>query len=42
MVIPTIRFCCRIMAMMTVDNILAALNGSVPPNCVNAGRLTWA
>jgi phosphoglycerate dehydrogenase-like enzyme len=32
----------RIMAMMTVDNILAALNGSVPPNCVNADRLTWA
>ena len=31
----------RKMAEMTVDNILAALEGNLPPNCVNAERIGW-
>jgi glyoxylate reductase len=31
----------RKMSEMTVDNILAALSGKLPPNCVNAKDLRW-
>ena len=31
----------RKMSEMTVDNILAVLNGKLPPNCVNAGDINW-
>ncbi len=29
------------MSQMTVDNILAALHGKLPPNCVNGESITW-
>ncbi|MBT3942572.1 MAG: D-glycerate dehydrogenase [Chloroflexi bacterium] len=31
----------RKMSEMTVENILATLNGKLPPNCVNADRINW-
>ena len=31
----------RKMSEMTVDNILAAVDGKLPPNCVNADRIDW-
>ncbi len=31
----------RKMSEMTVDNILAALEGNLPPNCVNADEINW-
>ena len=29
------------MSEMTVENILAAIEGNLPPNCVNADRINW-
>ena len=29
------------MSQMTVDNILAALRGELPPNCVNSDQINW-
>lgn len=31
----------RKMSEMTVDNILAVLDGKLPPNCVNTDRIKW-
>jgi hypothetical protein len=30
------------MSEMTVDNILAVLEGNLPPNCVNADSIDWS
>lgn len=29
------------MSQMTVDNVLAVLNGQLPPNCVNSDQINW-
>ena len=31
----------RKMSEMTVENILATIDGKLPPNCVNADRINW-
>lgn len=32
----------RKMSEMTVENILATIDGKLPPNCVNADRINWS
>ena len=32
----------RKMSEMAVDNILATIEGKLPPNCVNAGDINWS
>lgn len=32
----------RKMSEMTVDNILASIDGKLPPNCVNADKINWS